>query len=74
VSATVGEHELPTEEITVGDRRQLAWMVANVLDHTRVWFTNTNRHYVSDDEQPGRANATDVLLGRSVEDNSSTTD
>ncbi|HEY6423415.1 MAG TPA: hypothetical protein VIY28_09265 [Pseudonocardiaceae bacterium] len=54
--------------------RQLAWMVANVLDHTRLWFTNTDRHYVSDDEQPGRAPATDVVLGGSAEGNSSITD
>jgi hypothetical protein len=41
--------------------------------HARV-VRQHRSHYVSDDEQPGRAHATDIVLGRSAEDDISTTD
>lgn len=68
VSATVGELEFAADSVVLGGRAHVAWMVANVLDHTRLWFTDTHQHYVSDDQHPGAILATDVLLGRPADD------
>jgi hypothetical protein len=63
VAATVGEVRLETDPFVIGGH-PMAWMIANVLDSTRVWFTDTDRTYVSDDLQGGARLATDVILGR----------
>ncbi|MGH8573069.1 MAG: hypothetical protein ACREX8_10925, partial [Gammaproteobacteria bacterium] len=61
VSATLGEVELPQDHIVL-DGRALAWMIANVLDSTRLWFTDTDLHVTTDtDTEPV---VTDVVLGR----------
>lgn len=62
VSATVGEVQREMDPFVVGGV-PLAWMIANVLDSTRVWFTETDRTYVSDDHDRGAALVTDVVLG-----------
>lgn len=63
VTATVGEVEVDPVSLTIGGRDQIAWMVANVLDGTRVWFTHDERHYTSDDHQIREPQANEVLLG-----------
>jgi hypothetical protein len=67
VAATVGEVQMETDPFVVGGG-PMAWMIANVLDSTRVWFTDTDRTYVSDDQEGGVVLATDVILGRSEQD------
>ncbi|QXV57361.1 restriction endonuclease [Amycolatopsis sp. TNS106] len=63
VSATVGEVAMVQDPFAVGGA-PMAWMIGNVLDSTQVWFTDTSRTYVSDDQNGGVALADDVLLGR----------
>jgi hypothetical protein len=67
VSATVGEIELAADRVVLGGGA-LAWMIANVLDGTRVWFTDTDGAHVSDDQGVGVALATDVILGHPAVD------
>jgi hypothetical protein len=63
VTASVGETLVPASSVAVAGS-ELAWMIANVLDGTRVWFTDTDRTHVSDDQNGGSTLATDVILGR----------
>lgn len=72
VTATVGEHVMDVHSVSIGGRERLAYLVANVLDGTAVWFTDTENYYVSDDKAAtgprGSLLATDVVLGRPSEE------
>ncbi|GAB3414106.1 restriction endonuclease [Flindersiella endophytica] len=67
VCATVGEVERDAAPIVAGGHG-LAWMIANVLKGTRVWFTDALDIHVSNDRRDGAGLATDVLLGRPTPD------
>jgi len=68
MTATVGEYVMDVSTVSIGGRTRLAYLIANVLDSSAVWFTDTENYYVSDDKSAtgSRASllATDVLLGR----------
>jgi hypothetical protein len=68
VTATISEPVVELPAISIGGRQHLAHLLANVLDGTAVWFTDTDNYHLSDDapeEELARALlATDVILGR----------
>ena len=68
VTATVGEQVMDVSEVSIGGRERLAYLIANVLDSTAVWFIDTEDYYVSDNNAAtglrGSLLATDVVLGR----------
>ena len=63
VSATVGEVSPGAVPVALTGE-VLAWMIANILDGTRLWFTDTDRVHVSDDRGGAVVLPTDVVLGR----------
>jgi hypothetical protein len=60
---TVGEVAVVQDPFVVSGA-PMAWMIGNVLDSTRVWFTDAGWTYVSDDQNGGMTLADDVVLGR----------
>jgi hypothetical protein len=48
LEAIVGDRVSTANQILVGGRETLAWMLKNTLDGTRAWFMTDGRHHVTD--------------------------